>query len=91
METEKTYYIIESPCGVRSERLNAYELDYFVKEGKFTIFLYVGDTGQIYQVRKLKIGKIYKYTEKTIITEEELDKDTALDELNGQLRKMEDQ
>lgn len=90
IKDEKTYYIIESPCGIRSEKLSAYELDHFVKEGKFTVFLCVGDTGQIFQRRKLKIGAIYKCTEKTVITEEELDKDAALGELNEYLRKMTD-
>jgi hypothetical protein len=53
------------------------ELEYCLEKGYFTIFLVVGDTGQIFQRRRLKIGKIYKCTEKTIVTEEELDIEAA--------------
>jgi hypothetical protein len=81
METEvkgeHTYYKIVSPYGIESEKMSRNELEYCLEKGYFTIFLVVGDTGQIFQMRRLKIGKIYKCTEKTIVTEEELDIEAA--------------
>lgn len=81
IKNERTYYILESPKGIYSEKMSVRELSHCVEEGYFTIFLVLGDTGQIYQARRFKIARIYKYTEKTIVTEEELDTDTASGEL----------
>ena len=86
IKSEKTYYIITSPCGVVSEKLNAYELDYYLREGYFTVFLLLGDTGHIYQTRKFKVDKVYKYTEQVVETSEELDFETAKGELEKHLR-----
>jgi len=72
IKNERTYYYkIVSPCGIESEKLSPQELDYYLKEGYFTVFLVLGNTGNIYQARKFKVDKIYRYTEKTIVTEEE--------------------
>lgn len=71
---EYTYYRIVSPRGVVSGKMNEYELNHAIETGEFTMFLWLGegDTAMPYGIKKYKVGKIYKYTERTTLTEEEL-------------------
>ena len=67
---EYTYYAIESPRGVMSDRMTANEVRYCKERGYFTLFLWRGDKQEAYGIKKYKIGKVYKYTERTTLTEE---------------------
>lgn len=76
METEvieeTTYYRIKSPRGVMSDRLNGRELEYYKEQGYFTLTFW-SEQGDEWVTKKYKIGKIYKYTCKTTLTEEALE------------------
>ncbi len=67
---EHTYYRIESPRGVMSDNRTETELDYNKNRGYFTLFLWRGDAQEAYAVKRYKVGKIYKFTRKTTLTEE---------------------
>ena len=67
---EHIYYRIESPRGVMSDSMTETELAYNKKRGYFTLFLWRGDAEEAYAVKRYKIGKIYKFTRKTTLTEE---------------------
>lgn len=75
METEVleeyTYYRIESPTGVMSDRLNERELEYYKEQGHFTLMFWT-EQGDECVTKKYKVGKIYKYTRKTTLSEEVL-------------------
>jgi len=68
---ECTYYRIESPRGVMSDHLNEMELEYYKEQGYFTLMFWT-EQGDEWVTKKYKVGKIYKYTRKTIVTEEVL-------------------
>ena len=68
---EYTYYRIESPTGVMSDRLNERELEYYKEKGYFTIIFWA-EQGDESVTKRYKVGKIYKYTRKTTLTEEVL-------------------
>lgn len=76
METEVleeyTYYRIVSPRGVVSDKMTEREVDYSLEKGEFTRFLWLGegDDAQAYGIKKYKVGKVYKYTRKTTLSEE---------------------
>ena len=69
---EYTYYRIVSPRGVESGKMNKYELAHSLETGVFTLFLWLGegDDAKAYGIKKYKVGKVYKYTEQTTLTEE---------------------
>lgn len=69
---EYTYYRIVSPKGVESEKMTKMEVDYCLEKGEFTRFLWLGegDDAKPYSIKKYKVGKVYKYTEQTTLTEE---------------------
>lgn len=67
---EYTYYRVESPRGVMSDNLTEGGLDKVLEKGEFSLFLWRGDAQEAYSVRKYKVGKVYKYTRKTTLSEE---------------------
>ena len=71
---EYTYYRIVSPRGVESDKMTKMEVDYCLKHGKFTRYLWLGegDDAKAYGIKKYKVGKVYKYIEQTTLTEEEI-------------------
>lgn len=70
---ETIYYRIESPQGVMSAPMNESELDFCRDLGFFTAVAWHGrGKNECYTTKKHKIGKIYKYTRKTTLTEEVL-------------------
>ena len=75
METEVleeyTYYRIESPTGVMSDRLSERDLEYCKERGYFTLMFWT-EQGDECVTKKYKVGKIYKYTRKTTLSEEVL-------------------
>ena len=74
METEvleeRVYYRIESPRGVMSDCLTENDVRHCRERGYFTLFIWRGDDMEAYGIRRYKIGKIYKYTHKTTLSEE---------------------
>lgn len=75
METEvleeRVYYRIESPGGVMSDHLNERDLEYYKREGYFTLMFWT-EQGDEWVTKRYKVGKIYKYTRKTTVTKEVL-------------------
>jgi hypothetical protein len=67
---EYTYYAIESPRGIMSDRMTEREVEYCKKQGYFTLFLWRGDKMEAYATKRYKVGKVYRYTERTTLTEE---------------------
>ena len=75
METEvlaeRVYYRIESPGGVMSDHVNERDLEYYKREGYFTLMFWT-EQGDEWVTKRYKVGKIYKYTRKTTVTKEAL-------------------
>ena len=75
METEVleeyTYYRIESPTGVMSDHLHERELEYYKEQGYFALMFWT-EQGDECVTKRYKVGKIYKYTRKTTLSEEVL-------------------
>lgn len=71
---EDTYYRIESPRGVMSDCMTENEVKYNQKRGYFNLTIWRGDGRymEYYATKRYKVGKIYKYTRKTTVTEEVL-------------------
>ena len=70
-EQERIYYRIESPRGVMSDLLSENDIEYYKKQGYFTLMFW-SEQGDEWVTKRYKVGKIYKYTSKTIVTEEVL-------------------
>lgn len=67
---ERVYYRIESPRGVMSDCLTENDVRHCREQGYFTHFIWRGDDMEACGIRRYKIGKIYKYTRKTTLSEE---------------------
>jgi hypothetical protein len=68
---ETTYYRIESPRGVMSDIMTGNDVRYSQERGYFTLMFWT-EQGDNWVTKRYKIGKIYKYTRKTTLTEEVL-------------------
>ena len=66
---EATYYRIESPRGVMSDRLTERDLEYYKEQGYF-ILTFWSEQGDEWVTKKYKIGKIHKFVRKTTLTEQ---------------------
>lgn len=64
------YYRIESPRGVMSDAMTENDLEACKKRGYFTMFIWRGEEKEAYDMKRYKIGKIFKYTRLTTLTEE---------------------
>ena len=69
---ETTYYRIKSPRGVISDIMTENDIRDCQERGYFTLFVWKGDEKDTYKTLRYKIGKIYKFVRKTILTEEVL-------------------
>ena len=68
---ETTYYRIESPTGVMSDRLTERDLEYYKERGYFTLMFWT-EQGDEWVTKRYKVGKIHKFVRKTTLTEEVL-------------------
>jgi hypothetical protein len=54
-----------------SDHLSENDIEYYKKQGYFTLMFW-SEQGDEWVTKKYKVGKIYKYTSKTTVTEEVL-------------------
>lgn len=76
VKNQHIYYRIISPRGVESDELTENDARTFVKQGRFFVWVTGGNyttTGTIRTGYKwYKVGKVIKYTERLVVTEEEV-------------------